>query len=167
MAAVTFDEFMRHADDAVYMDNVDLLSGYAKEVFDENEKLRRERDEARAEILRLKEIIGRMKAEEDQGVRDYLDLRDAADRALSERDRARDACNAYWHDLTRIALLCAQTDDEYPLKAVERMVQNYSDLKRDHSDLEREYATLLCHHERLRAESDTAKSESGSEVPAE
>lgn len=40
------------------------------------------------------------------------------DKVIEERDRARQACNAYWHDLERIASLCKRTADEYPLKAV-------------------------------------------------
>ena len=65
-----------------------------------------ERDEARAEVERLRAIVERMRAEEEQGVRDYLALRDVADRALSERDRAtveRDA--ALWRAERAEALL--------------------------------------------------------------
>lgn len=44
---MTFEEFMGHADDAVYMSNVDLLRGYAKEVFNELDRLRAEVAETR------------------------------------------------------------------------------------------------------------------------
>lgn len=45
------------------------------------------------------------------------------DEAIADRDRARFACNTQWHDLERIASLCGRTADEYPLKAVERVVR--------------------------------------------
>lgn len=51
------------------------------------------------------------------------------DEVAKERDRARLACNAYWHDLERIASLCERTADEYPLKAVERTVRERDELK--------------------------------------
>lgn len=73
------------------------------------ETLRRERDEARAELKKTED--------------DFQSVFDSRDEVIRERERARQACNTYWHDLTRIALLCAQTDDEYPLKAVERTVR--------------------------------------------
>jgi hypothetical protein len=69
----------------------------------------RDRDEARDELAKTSA--------------DFRDVWESRDKVIEERDRARQACNAYWHDLTRIALLCAQTDDEYPLKAVERTVR--------------------------------------------
>ena len=73
------------------------------------ETLRRERDEARVELKKTED--------------DFQSVFDSRDEVIRERERARQACNTYWHDLTRIALLCAQTDDEYPLKAVERTVR--------------------------------------------
>jgi hypothetical protein len=78
----------------------------------------RERDEARDELAKTSA--------------DFHDVWESRDKVIEERERARQACNAYWHDLTRIALLCAQTDDEYPLKAVERTVR------------ERDEALALC-----------------------
>jgi len=51
---MTLEEFMKHAADAAYMGDADLLEGYAREVFDELERTRaalervtRERDFAR------------------------------------------------------------------------------------------------------------------------
>lgn len=49
----------------------------------------------------------------------------------AERERARQACNAYWHDLERIASLFERTADEYPLKAVERTVREFAQSRRD------------------------------------
>lgn len=65
------------------------------------------------------------------------------DKVIEERERARQACNAYWHDLTRIALLCAQTDDEYPLKAVERTVRERDEARAEVSRREREHEALV------------------------
>jgi len=75
-------------------------------------------------------------------VREVMAERDAAKAAvidaalihaklIEERERARQACNAYWHDLMRIASLCEQTADEYPLKAVERTVREFAQSRRD------------------------------------
>lgn len=55
--------------------------------------------------------------------RERDEARDEHDRVVEERERAHRACNAYWHDLERIASLCERTADEYPLKAVERTVR--------------------------------------------
>ena len=64
----------------------------------------------------LVEVAGRLVAERDEA-------RDEHDKVVEERERAHQACNAYWHDLERIASLCERTADEYPLKAVERTVR--------------------------------------------
>lgn len=69
----------------------------------------RQRDEARTELKRLGD--------------DFQSVWDSRDEVIQERERARLACNTYWHDLSRIARLCGMTDDEYPLKAVERVVK--------------------------------------------
>jgi len=66
--------------------------------------------------------------------------------AVVARDRARYACTAYYHDLARIGFLCEQTADEYPLKAVERTVQQFASVikQRDHfKDMLRERADAL------------------------
>lgn len=94
------------------MDN--LSSGEAKRIVD---LLRTERDEARDELAKTSA--------------DFHDVWESRDKVIEERERARQACNAYWHDLTRIALLCAQNDDEYPLKAVERTVREFAQSRRD------------------------------------
>ena len=62
----------------------------------------RERDEARAEVDRLRGAVERMKAEEEQGVRDYLDLRDVADRAISDRGRAEVRSSALLEEIDRL-----------------------------------------------------------------
>ena len=43
---MTLEEFMKHAADAAYMGDADLLGGYAREVFGE-------RDDARQELARV------------------------------------------------------------------------------------------------------------------
>jgi len=84
----------------------------------EQEVLQRKLDEAKAEVAR-------------RG-REHEALLETAQKALAnteaERDRARQACNAYWHDLMRIASLCEQTADEYPLKAVERTIKQFQEV---------------------------------------
>ena len=70
-----------------------------------------ERDEARAELKKSSD--------------DFHDVWESRDKVIEERERARQACNAYWHDLSRIGSLCEQSADEYPLKAVERMVREF------------------------------------------
>lgn len=45
--AMTFDQFMHHAADAAYMGDESLLRGYAKQLFDEVDRLRNEVDAAR------------------------------------------------------------------------------------------------------------------------
>ena len=58
-----------------------------------------------------------------------LEQAEATVKGHSERrDRVEQACNAYWHDLFRIAGLCGMTDDEYPLRAVERVVKERDEL---------------------------------------
>ena len=91
---------------AYFIENGIMREGEAKRIV---ETLRRERDEARVELKKTED--------------DFQSVFDSRDEVIRERERARQACNTYWHDLTRIALLCAQTDDEYPLKAVERTVR--------------------------------------------
>jgi hypothetical protein len=91
--------------------SVGPTEGEAKRIV---ETLRRERDEARSELKKTED--------------DFQSVFDSRDEVIRERERARQACNTYWHDLTRIALLCAQTDDEYPLKAVERLVKERDEL---------------------------------------
>ena len=85
----------------------------------------RERDEARAELVKTSA--------------DFHDVWESRDKVIEERERARQACNTYWHDLTRIALLCAQTDDEYPLKAVERTVRERDEARATLAFLQSEY----------------------------
>jgi hypothetical protein len=75
------------------------------------EQLVKERDEARAELKKSSD--------------DFHDVWESRDKVIEERERARQACNAYWHDLSRIGSLCEQSADEYPLKAVERMVREF------------------------------------------
>lgn len=89
----------------------------------------RERDEARAELVKTSA--------------DFHDVWESRDKVIEERERARQACNTYWHDLTRIALLCAQTDDEYPLKAVERTVRERDEALAQVARREREHEALL------------------------
>lgn len=80
-------------------------------------RLIEERDAARAELARLSD--------------DFDDVWESRDTAIQERESARRACNIYWHDLSRIAGLCEQADDEYPLKAVERTVREFAQSRRD------------------------------------
>lgn len=80
-------------------------------------KLIQERDEARDELKKIQD--------------DFQSVWESRDTVIEERERARQACNAYWHDLMRIGSLCEQTDDEYPLKAVERTVREFAQFRRD------------------------------------
>lgn len=64
-------------------------------------------------------------------------------------DRAKWACNAYYHDLARIGSLCEQTADEYPLKAVERTVRQFAEVIKQRDFIKAEV-------ERLRAKIDDA-----------
>jgi hypothetical protein len=73
--------------------------------------LERERDDARAELQKTRD--------------DFSSVWESRDEVIQERERARQACNAYWHDLSRIGSLCEQSADEYPLKAVERTVREF------------------------------------------
>jgi chromosome segregation ATPase len=59
-------------------------------------------DDAEAEVERVRGIVERMKAEEEQGVRDYLDLRDVADRAISDRGRAEIRSSALLEEIGRL-----------------------------------------------------------------
>lgn len=59
---MTLEEFMKHAADAAYMGDADLLEGYAREVFDE-------RDAAREELARVLAL--------------YEKLRDGASRSIA------------------------------------------------------------------------------------
>lgn len=76
------------------------------------------------ELLRLREENRRLSD-------DFDSVWNSRDEVIKERERARQACNAYWHDLMRIAFLCEQTADEYPLKAVERTVREFRESRRD------------------------------------
>jgi hypothetical protein len=60
---------------------------------------------------------------------EWNELWESRDKVIEERERAKQACNAYWFDLSRIAGLCDQTDDEYPLKAVERRAREYREAR--------------------------------------
>lgn len=50
---MTLEEFMKHAADAAYMGDADLLEGYAREVFGE-------RDDAREEVKRLRDRVSEL-----------------------------------------------------------------------------------------------------------
>jgi DNA repair exonuclease SbcCD ATPase subunit len=93
------------------------------------ETLRRERDEARAEL----------KKSED----DFQSVFNSRDEVIKERERARQACNAYWHDLMRIASLCEQTADEYPLKAVERTIKQFQEVIKQRDEARRDLGEIL------------------------
>jgi len=70
------------------------------------------------ELLRLREENRRLSD-------DFDSVWNSRDEVIKERERARQACNAYWHDLSRIGSLCEQSADKYPLKAVERTVREF------------------------------------------
>jgi hypothetical protein len=78
------------------------------------EEAERERDEARAELQKTRD--------------DFSSVWNSRDEVIEERERSRQACNAYWHDLMRIASLCEQSADEYPLKAVERTIKQFQEV---------------------------------------
>jgi hypothetical protein len=107
------------ADDALAV-SIELnlrLEAKLREVTADAMRLAEERDDALAELAKTST--------------DFSSVWESRDEVIEERERARRACNTYWHDLTRIALLCAQTDDEYPLKAVERTVREFAQSRRD------------------------------------
>jgi hypothetical protein len=84
---MTFEEFMRHASDAAYMGNEDLLRGYAREVFVALDKLRAERDEARgdAERIRQKAIVAQSERDHARVEFKMLQYRlEAAGKIISE-----------------------------------------------------------------------------------
>ena len=130
-----------HDDLIMLAERRELESALAKTV--------RERDEARAELAKTSA--------------DFHDVWESRDEVIEERERARQACNAYWHDLTRIALLCAQTDDQYPLKAVECTVRERDEALAQVARREREHEALLETAQkalaRVEAERDGAKAE--------
>lgn len=98
-------------------------------------KLIQERDEARDELKKTQD--------------DFQSVWESRDTVIKERERARQACDAYWHDLMRIALLCAQTDDEYPLKAVERTVRDFAKSLRERDEALAQVARREREHEAL------------------
>jgi hypothetical protein len=93
-AAMTFEEFMRHAADAAYLGDESPLEGYAREVF-------AERDAARAEVERLRAAdihscgptcsreACALTRERDKARGDAERIRQKAIVAQSERDHAR------------------------------------------------------------------------------
>lgn len=85
----------------------------------------RERDDARDRADFLMRECDRVKDENRRLSDDFESVWNSRDEVIKERDRARQACNAYWHDLMRIGSICEQTADEYPLKAVERTVREF------------------------------------------
>jgi chromosome segregation ATPase len=98
-------------------------------------KLIEERDEARAELQKTRD--------------DFDDVWKSRDEVIKERERARQACNAYWHDLSRIGSLCEQTADEYPLKAVERTIKQFREVIKERDDARgraRRASQLLIEH---------------------
>ena len=125
--------------------SVGPTEGEAKRIV---ETLRRERDEARSELKKTED--------------DFQSVFDSRDEVIRERERARQACNTYWHDLTRIALLCAQTDDEYPLKAVERTVRERDEARTETQqliELNRSHVATLCEAQRNQVEALKAENE--------
>ncbi len=127
MSKVDIDELVRWRDKCEALAaSLQRKVRHCDEITEERDQMQRERDEARDELAKTSA--------------DFHDVWESRDKVIEERERARQACNAYWHDLTRIALLCAQTDDEYPLKAVERTVR------------ERDEARAEVDHWRVKAE---------------
>ena len=95
------------------------------------EKLLAAEDEHRTHSEILTECVERLERERDHERKVANEQLARAHDAVRERDelkaeveRAKDACNAYWHDLMRIASLCEQTlDDPSTLDAVKRVVR--------------------------------------------
>jgi hypothetical protein len=63
--------------------------------------------------------------------------------AKAEIDRVKLACHLQWSDLERIASLCGRTADEYPLKAVERVVRQLDEARADVERARREGAEAM------------------------
>ena len=75
------------------------------------ETLRRDRDEARAELKKTED--------------DFQSVFDSRDEVIREREQYLEARNRHWFDLSRIAGICTAADDETPFKAVERTVRDW------------------------------------------
>lgn len=100
----------------------------------------------------------------EPGLPPSLDTRDAeiatlrtrAEQAEAERDRATFAARASGADLLRIGVLCGMTDDEYPLKAVERVVAEVARLREEQASWDRQ---SMADWQKLRAQFEAAVAE--------
>jgi hypothetical protein len=93
------------------------------------ERAERERDEARADIVRriadlhsLRRQFAETEADAQRWADAYKQAREDSGRLAEERDRVLRAAHEFGADLVTIGALCGIRDDEYPLAAVRRVV---------------------------------------------
>lgn len=88
----------------------------------------------------------RCQRERDTAQREIATLRTRAEQAEAERERVAFAALTSGADLLHIGALCEMTDDEYPLKAVERVVAEVARLRGEYERGLREAAALAKVH---------------------